>query len=110
MNEKAKEDILKSGLSPQEKEDELQILEDSQKRGFISTTKPRPPKKKETFISTHDLDSEGKIIGEQRFWDREKTMKKPTLVTGDVALSESEEGDQKRAEVIAEIKKEKEKK
>jgi len=81
----------------------------TKKKTFVSTNRPRPPKKKSEVITTHDLNSDGKSI-EQRYWDKEKTMKKPTLVTGDVALSESEEGDQKRAEVMAEIKKEKEKK
>jgi len=109
MEKKTKEDILKSDLSPEEKEIELQILEDSKKRGFISTTKARPPKKKETFISTHDLNSEGKSI-EQRYWDRQKIEKKPAITTSDVALSESEEEKIRRDGIMAEIKKEKEKK
>ena len=70
----------------------------------------KPLKKTKTFISTHQLDASGKIIPEQRYWDREKIEKKPTLVTSDVALSESEEGDKKRSEVMAEIKKSKEEK
>ncbi len=81
----------------------------TEKKPFVSTNRPRPPKKKSKILTTRDLDSEGKTA-EQRFWDKEKTMKKPALVTGDVALSESEEGDKKRAEVMAEIKKKKEKK
>lgn len=81
----------------------------AKKQTFVSTTIPKPPKKTKTFISTHQLDANGKSV-EQRFWDKEKTLKKPTLVTGDVALSESEEATKKIKEVTAEIKKSKEKK
>ncbi len=82
----------------------------SEKRPFVSTSTPVPPETKKRILTTHDLDADGKIIREQRFWDKEKTLPKPILVTGDVALSESEEGKKKRAEVMAEIKKSKEKK
>lgn len=86
-------------------------MTDKKERGaFVSSNSPKPPGRKRNVITTHQLDSEGKIIPEQRFWDREKTMKKPTITTSDVALSESEEGDKKRAEVMAEIKKSKEEK
>lgn len=78
------------------------------KKMVVSTTRPLPPKEKSKIITTHDLPSD---LPEQRYWDpKTKTMKKPTLVSGDVALSESEEGDRKRAEVMAEIAKSKEKK
>jgi len=79
----------------------------NEKRPFVSTTRPLPPTEKSKVLTTHDLPSD---LPTQRYWDREKTLRKPVLVSGDVALSESEEGDQKRAEVIAEIKKSKEKK
>ena len=85
------------------------MTDKKEKQTFISTTIPKPLKKTKTFVSTHDLDSEGKSAA-QRYWDKEKTMKKPAITTSDVALSESEEGDLKRAEVMAEIKKSKEKK
>ena len=79
------------------------------KKEIVTTTIPKPAKKTKTFISTHQLNAEGKSK-EQRFWDKEKTIRKPILVSGDVSLSESEEGDKKRAEVMEEIKKSKEKK
>jgi len=102
LSEEEFERLKKEGVMPERKE---------QKRlSFVTTTKPIPPKEKSKIISTHDLNSNGKLIREQRYWDKEKTMKKPAFVTSDVALSESEEGDLKRAEVMEEIKREKEKK
>ena len=80
-----------------------------EKRTFVSTNTPIPPEMKKRVITTRELDASGKSA-EQRYWDKEKAMKKPTLVTGDVSLGESEEQDKKRAEVIAEIKREKEEK
>lgn len=110
MNEKTREDIEKSSLSEEEKEIELEIFDQSQKKRVIVTTSiPLPPGEKAKIITTHELPSDLSKVKTERFWDKEKTMKKPTLVTSDVALSESEEGDLKRAEVIAEIEKEKEK-
>lgn len=73
----------------------------------VTTGKPLAPGTKRKVLTTHDLPSD---LPAQRYWDREKTMKKPSLVTGDVALSESEEGKKKRDEVMAEIKKSKEEK
>lgn len=109
MNEKTRENIEKSSLSEDEKKIELEIFDQSQKKRVIVTTNsPRSPKEKAKIVTTHELGTDLKTK-EQRFWDKEKTMKKPSLVTGDVALSESEEGDLKRKQVIAEIEKSKEK-
>ncbi len=74
------------------------------KREIVTTTIPKPPKKKETFISTHQLDAEGKIIGEQRYWDQERTLRKPTLVTSDIPNPEDVAEKKKRDEIMAERK------
>lgn len=79
------------------------------KKEIVTTTIPKPAKKKETFISTHELDADGKSK-EQRYYDKQKTIPRPILTTGDIALSESEEAAKKSREVTEEIKREKEKK
>lgn len=83
------------------------MVKTNEKKTFVSTSKPIPPKKKSKIITTHDLPSD---LPTQRYWDREKTMRKPAIVTGDVALSEGEEAKKKLDEVVAEIKKSKEEK
>jgi len=83
------------------------MVKTNEKKTFVSTSRPLPPKKKSKILTTHDLSSD---LPTQRFWDKEKTMKKPTLVTDDVALSESEEEKLRRDEIMADIKKSKEKK
>ena len=77
---------------------------------FVSTTRPVPPTEKSKVLTTHDLPSDLSKVVTERFWDKEKTMKKPAITTSDVALSESEEEKIRRDEIMAEIKKQKEKK
>jgi len=114
MTKKQEEKLRKNlGLSVEEferiKKEKINLEEIEKERpAFVSTNSPIPPETKKSILTTRDLGPDGKLI-EKRFWDAEKTMPKPTLVTGDVALSESEEGDKKRAEVMAEIKSKEEK-
>ena len=88
-----------------------ELRDKEQRPAIVSTNRPIPPGEKSKILTTHELDADGKLIKGQRYWDpKTKTMKKPAFVTGDVALSESEEGDKKRHEVMEEIKKSREKK
>lgn len=80
------------------------MIHEREKGAFVSTTKPLPPKEKSKIITTHELPSNLKEVVTERFWDKEKTLKKPTLVTGDVALSEGEEAKKKLDEVVADKK------
>jgi len=84
-----------------ESEDSEELEESPHKRIVISTTKPPLPKTKGKIITTRELNAEGKVIGEQRYWDEEKTMKKPALVTSDIPNPEDVEAKKKRDEIIA---------
>lgn len=111
---KKEEEILRKNLGVSEEEFERLKSEDinlekikKQRPAFVSTNTPIPAEKNPKFISTHDLPSD---LPTQRYWDREKTQKKPAFVTSDIPNPEDVEAKKKRAEVMAEIKKQKEKK
>jgi len=87
----------------------FKMTDKKEKQTFVSTSQGLPPKEKSKIITTHELDVEGKSEA-QRFWDKEKTEKKPTLVTSDIPNPEDVEAKKKRDEIMAEIEKEKEKK
>lgn len=116
-DEKEKSDPIITFNEPQKEEEEEEEYtgemprlsgaaeeEEWPKKEIITTTKKIPLNERK-IITTHDLPSDLNVMKDQRYWDKEKTQKKPSLVTGDVDLSESEEEKIRRDKITAKRKK-----